>query len=175
MVKKCAEPLVIGAPFLEWTRTLTTFRHRLKRVISSVRTAGWRLMHMDVPRRRMGCHVDAEHVFVNTDTGADADFASLDYALLRKWDISPLPHDEGFVILSDNKVVKAQGNVDTELRIQGEARRRRFYILDGLVSDVVLGEETIDTMDVFNKYRDSFVDLPGHDEDSQFCLIRWKD
>lgn len=175
VVAKCAASLVIGDPFLRLTRTMDMFRHRLKRVKISEKT--WKLMHMDTPRRKISCHVDGEHVLGNADSGADADFASLKYAQLRGWDIQPLPDDKGFVTLADQQVVKVQGFVDANLLIQDEERQRRFCIIDGLICNVLLGDETIDVMEVFSKHQDSLVDLDldlsSTTVNNEFCVIRW--
>ncbi|KAH9908476.1 hypothetical protein F4778DRAFT_776773 [Xylariomycetidae sp. FL2044] len=173
VAQKCPEGLVFGDHFLRTvTETVTRFRHRLKKSVSSLKKV-WRLMHMERPRQKLHCHVDAEPVFANTDTGSDVDIVSLEYARHRDWDITRLPNDEGFVILSDGSLVKITGYVDANLRVAGKAKEKRFYVLKGLVTDVILGDDTLDELDVFNKHAESFVDLDDADAVEDFYMIEW--
>jgi hypothetical protein len=50
---------------------------------------------------------------------------------------------------------------------------RKFYVLDGLTSDVLLGNHTLEELDAFNAYRDELVDLEEYDELCDFHFIRW--
>ncbi|KAI0508639.1 hypothetical protein F5B22DRAFT_386203 [Xylaria bambusicola] len=156
------------------TETVTRFRHRLKKAVSDLARRTWRLMYMQRPRQKLECLVDSERVFANADTGSDIDLVSHEYAKFRGWDITRLPDDEGFVVLSDGTTAKVFGYVDADLRVQGHATgERRFYVLDGLVSDVILGDPTLDELDVFNAYVDSFVDLKDVSTAEDFYMIEW--
>ncbi|KAI1160101.1 hypothetical protein F5B18DRAFT_540887 [Nemania serpens] len=175
VVQNCPEGLVFGDHFLRIvTETVTKFRHRLTKAVSGLARRTWRLMHMQRPRQKLGCLVDSELVFANADTGSDVDLVSLEYARFRGWDITCLPVDEGFVILSDGTIAKVLGYVDADLRVGGIATgERRFYVLDGLVADIILGDATLDELDVFNVHVRSFVDLEEVDGIEDFYMIEW--
>ncbi|GAW12945.1 hypothetical protein ANO14919_023180 [Xylariales sp. No.14919] len=175
VIQNCPESLVFGDRFLRVvTETVTKFRHRLKKAISTLAKRTWRLMHMQYPRQKLECFIDSGRVLANADTGSDVDLVSFNYAKLRGWDVDPLPHDEGFVILSDGTIAKVFGHVDVDLFLRGTINKgKRFYVLDGLISDVVLGDTTVDELDVFNAHIDSFVDLGEVEEVEDFFMIEW--
>lgn len=129
-------------------------------------------MHMDMPRQRLGCFLDAEQAFAAVDSGSDIDVVSLDYANQREWQINPLSEDEGYVMLANNELVKLAGYVETTLGIQGGFMSKKLYVLDGLMCDVVLGDPTIEMLDLFNNFKDSFIDVDGF-EDTAFHMIQW--
>ncbi|KAI1170637.1 hypothetical protein F4777DRAFT_105571 [Nemania sp. FL0916] len=175
VMPNCPEGLVFGDHFLRTvTETITKFRHRLKKAISTLAKRTWRLLHMQYPRQKLECFINSSPVLANADTGSDVDLVSLNYAKLRGWDIDPLPYDEGFVILSDGTIAKVSGHVDVDLFLRGTNNEsKRFYVLDGLVSDVVLGDTTLDELDVFNEHIDLFVDLDELEEGEDFFIIEW--
>lgn len=98
---------------------------------------------------------------------------SLTSAKLREWEIVSLPEDEGYVLLANNELVKLAGYVETTLGIQGGCITRRLYVLDGLVCDVVLGDPTIETLDIFNKFQSSLVDTTAAEDMDLFHMIQW--
>ncbi|KAI1198777.1 hypothetical protein F5X97DRAFT_323046 [Nemania serpens] len=107
--------------------------------------------------------------FADADTGSDIDLVSLKYARSRKWYITPLPHDEGFVILADEEIVKLAGYVDADLSFLGEPVMKRFNVLEGLTSDVVLGDETLGALEAFARHQDLFVTMAVDDADDPFA------
>lgn len=174
VVQDCPEALVFGDNFLRvLTETLTKFRHRLKKAAVSGIKRMWRLLQMDMPQQKLECHIDSQLAFANMDTGSDVDLVSLEYAESRGWDISYLPSDEGYVMLSNGTMKKVTGYVDTWLNLGEDVSKRRFYVLEGLVSDVVLGDGTLEDLDVFNKYVDLFVDSDDQVKVDAFHMIEW--
>ena len=106
---------------------------------------------MDAPRRVLNCSVDSEPVLAHADTGSDVDLVSVDYANHRDWNVVPLPLDRGFVLLADRSLTKVTGYVETQFCIRGNTQQHRFYVLDGLVCDVLIGCATLKSMDAFNQ------------------------
>ncbi|KAK9781945.1 putative Peptidase A2 domain-containing protein [Seiridium cardinale] len=76
-------------------------------------------------------------------------------------------------MLANEDIVKLTGYVEASLSIGGKSVLRRFYVLDDLVNDVVLGDETLNESQVFTMHKDSFVDVLDHEEDKDFCMIEW--
>jgi hypothetical protein len=72
-------------------------------------------------------------------------------------------------------VVKVFGFVDVSLGLKGHVPRSRFYVLDWLVCDVLLdvllGDYTLENLDVFNKHVESFIDLEEANEVDDFYMI----
>lgn len=179
VVKQLPAPLVLGNKFLKMTEALTSLAHRLVRKSMSVyghHSLGprkfWRFMHMEMPRQKLGCFLDAEQAFAAVDSGSDIDVVSLDYVNQREWQIHPLSEDECYVMLANNELVKLAGHVETTLGIQGGCMSKKLYVLDGLMCDVVLGDPTIEMLDLFNNFKDSLIDVDGV-EDTAFHMIQW--
>jgi len=173
VLAKCAEPLVIGDRFLRATKIFTECQHRLKKVASTV-SRSWRLMYMDsIPRRRFRCAIDSEYAFADVDTGSEKNIVSLEYTQLRGWDIQALPPDQGYVELADGSIEKVCGFVDTSLSIRGQSALKRFYVLDGLRCDLILGDELVDEIDLYSCHESSFVDLQTTVQQAEFCAIKW--
>lgn len=180
VVKHLAAPLVLGNQFLRKTEALVSLSHLMVRKTISVISDKfdrlkkvWRFMHMDMPTQKLGCSLDAEPAFAALDSGSDIDVVSLVYAKFRKWRIKPLPEGEGYVLLANNELVKLSGYVETTLGIRGGCIRRRLYVLDGLVCDVVLGDPTIEALDIFNKFQSSLVDTTVAEDMDPFHMIQW--
>lgn len=150
VVGKCAASLVLGQPFLEKHQIFTRFRHLLKKVSLSA-SRMWRLMHMDIPCQKFMCSIDGESIPASIDTGSDKNFLSLNYVRCRGWKMKRLTPNRGYVELADGTVVKAKGYINKLIELGDTQYWERFYILDGLMSDVLLGDETIDRI---NFYRD---------------------
>jgi hypothetical protein len=175
VVKTCTAPLLMGDSFLRATETLTKFRHRLRRIVTSSMKKYWRLCYAGVPRRRLSCFVDSNSVQANADTGSDVDLVSRAYAFQRGWKIKKLRRGKGFVQLANKTLVKVSGYVKLRLSIDKSSKPKRkiFYVLDGLICDVLLGDATLEEFDVFNQYESSFVDVI-HDSEAHECHnINW--
>ncbi|KAG6365557.1 hypothetical protein INS49_007168 [Diaporthe citri] len=180
VVKQLAAPLVLGNQFLRKTEALVSLAHLMVRKTISVMgdkidrlRKVWMFMHMNLPTQKLGCSLGAEPAFAALDSGSDIDAISLTYAKLRKWRIKPLPEGEGYVLLANNELVKLSGYVETTLGIRGGCIRKRFYVLDGLVCDAVLGDPTIEALDIFNKFQSSLVDTTAAEDMDPFHMIQW--
>lgn len=180
VVKHLAAPLVLGNQFLQKTEALVSLAHLMVRKTLSVMSDKvdrlkkvWRFMHMNLPTQKLGCSLDAEPAFAALDSGSDIDVVSLTYAKFREWQIKKLPEGEGYVLLANNELVKLTGYVETTLGIRGGCIPRRLYVLDGLVCDVVLGDPTIETLDIFNKFQSSLVETTAVEDMDPFHMIQW--
>lgn len=162
-----------GEPFLRLTETPTKFRSRLKKVVTPLKQA-FRLMRMDPAHIKLDCEIDSERSLVTIDTRADVDLVSSIYAQTRGWDIKHLPECEGYVVLVDESIEKLAGYVDTSIRVGSVDSTVRFFILDNLVCDALLGCGTIDALDVFQQDENSLVAVEGLEDLAQFQLIEWR-
>lgn len=181
VVKELAAPLVMGSHFLRMTGALTSLAHLLVKKSMSVfhdplleLKKVWRFMHMNLPTQELACYLDDNIVFAALDSGSDIDVVSLDYARSRKWRIRPLPDDEGYVLLANNELVKLKGYVKTAFEIPGRRpRTKRFYVLDGLMCDAVLGDPTLEALDVFNTAGSSIIESSTSEDMNAFHMIQW--
>lgn len=175
---KLVEPLVVGRKFLESTETLTRFRHRLHKVFAS-RGSSLRILHMELPRWRINCTVNDRQVMANPDTGSDLDLVSLDYAQrcgLRIHRSEPDCQSVEFADLSQKKLagfVLVPFQFGSSPSSNAEQVSRQFHVLEGLTSDILVGNNTLEDFDAFNTYRSEMVDLEEYDYHIDFHLIRW--
>ncbi|KAK6854708.1 hypothetical protein PG990_008172 [Apiospora arundinis] len=179
ILEKCSEPMVIGKAFLDKFEVFTKLRHRLTKAtikltknLNGEWKRSWRLMRMDSANQKMSCFVDGQPALAIADSGADIDLVSLDYARMRKWRITPLSPDEEYITLANCDELKLTGYVETNMTIQDTYTTKRFYVLDGLNSDVLLGIGTIEDFHVF-ELKDVFVDIDGHGVNEGFLGIHW--
>jgi hypothetical protein len=172
VVKSLAAPLVLGNHFLQQTKVFTTFAHRMvKRTlwVASDKTDSLKrvrmFMHMSRPTQKLACSLDGAAISAALDTGADMDVVSLKYAISRNLEIKTLPEDQSYALLANNKLVKFEGYVEATLELQGKLVPKSFRVLDGHVHDVLLGDPTIESLDIFNEFQSSIIDTMA-DEDT---------
>lgn len=182
VLQRLPAPLVLGNQFLQETGGLARFTQLMARKTLSVVSDKidklrkvWMFMHMSLPTQKLGCFLDAEPAFAALDSGSDIDAVSLSYAKFREWKLESLPEDEGYVLLANNELVKLAGYVDTTLGIRGGCIPRRLYVLDGLFCDVVVGDPTIEALDIFNEFQSSLVDTASAEGMDLFCNIQCVD
>lgn len=178
VVETMAVPLVFGNGFLRSTRILTAYTHRLvKKTLSFVSGLGnkkmFTFMHMDSPRQKLPCKLDAELVFADVDSGSHLNFVSPDLVEHHGWEVLPLTNEEAWVMLADGEMVRLDGYLETTLGIQHGFTKERFYVLDGLTCGAVIGDSTIESLDLFNRFGGSLIDLDLVDERDNFHNIAW--
>ena len=173
VVKSCTVPLIMRGFFLRATENLTRFRHRLQERFMSSMKKFWRLCYTGVPRRRLSCPLDSCSVQANADTGSDVDLVSLEYARQRGWKVKKLERGKGFVQLANKTIVKVSGYVKVRLSIGGYSNRKIFFVLDGLICSALLGDATLEELDVFNKYESAFVDIVSNPRADGCHIISW--
>lgn len=178
VVETLAAPLVLGNQFLEMAGIFKTFAHHLvKKALEFVRGVGsktvYTFMHMGSPGQKLGCLLDAELVFADVDSGSHLNFVSPDLVKAQGLDVIPLLDEEAWVMLADGELVKLEGYVETTLGIGGGCIKERFYVLEGLSCDAVIGDPTIESLDIFNKFSNSLIDLDLPEERDNFYNIAW--
>ena len=165
--KTLVVPLIIGMSFLSATETLTKNKHRLK-FHSIPRGGPLQLYALNNPAQRIRCIADSKPILANADTGSELDLISAFYARKRGYLMSKLgPHDNK-VQFADGSESYLAGKVDLTIIVgnsgghlirgiqEGQRLRRTFYVLQGLTSDMLLGEELLDETNAFETYKDAF-------------------
>lgn len=136
--------LLVGRKFLESTETLTRFRHRLQKLILRAGIA-LRVLHLEAPKWRMNCTVDGRATLANPDTGSDLDLISLSYVRENGFRMEKLPSGREYIQFADGTEHWLKGVVSVPFAIgRGEdvGVSRKFNVLDGLTSEVLLGNQT---------------------------------
>jgi hypothetical protein len=172
----------MGRKFLERTDTLTQHQYRL--VDRPPRTGLCRVMHLTRPKPRMRCYIDSELVEANPDTGAEMELVSPDFVRRKGCAIDTPDPEHQEVQFVDGSTARTQGQVTLMFEAYGDAwkdtvptkaRYRKFYVLDGLTTDVLLGEDLLYDINAFTEHKTSFVDREGIDRSVELKGIVWLD
>ena len=163
--------LVLGSPFLKLSKTLTTFRHRIKSRLSSA-FHRIRLRLMGFEQQRLWGLLNDHPILAVPDTGSDVMLVSRKYAketgLAVDWDYAKL------------EVEYADGSTDWT---SGVARNVQwtvgdktilcdFHVLDSLNVDVVLSNDYLFDMDVFAEHQEHFLMMDCKEDMMRFYGIR---
>lgn len=178
-----AVPVIIGKKFLDVSETLTLYQNRLD-IDWTAPKNGFRVMHLSQPRQLMRCFVNGKLVHANPDTGSEVDLMSPIYACENMLNIQGLEEGEDRVQFADGRTAKLLGKTQVDLDIYDghygfptghKGHSRTFYILDGLTTEILLGEEALFDMQVFTDHADSFVYLDDGALPNPINLITWFD
>ena len=174
--ERLAAPVIIGREFLDHTQTFTVYTDRLK-VKSDREDNVLRVMHISRPSRRLQCTVNGNAVYANPDTGADMNLVSPFFA-------ENVGYGQWRRMRENRKVEFADGSTDSitssflaDFSIPGYDTSvqapTRFYVLGGLTSEVLVGEELLFNLDVFRRHSNSLIDVPEHCQQSRLNIIKW--
>ncbi|RYP09344.1 hypothetical protein DL765_008490 [Monosporascus sp. GIB2] len=177
-----ATPVVIGKDFLETTETLTKHHDRLKLSTQLSVPSSPRILHLNPPRKLLRCFLNAEEVYANADTGAEMNLASLKFASRRGFRIERPDPKHREVVLADGSRATVVGQFGARFdtfekpsknTIRPRSQWKTFYILDGLTTDVLLGEDILYEIAAFVEQANSFVDLKRVHPDFDLNLVVW--
>ena len=171
--KKLAGPgMIMGRAFLEATKTLSSFRHRLQARTSKLRMPMLREIssQTDESSTRLLCSINGHRTHVNPDTGSDLDVMSLRFAYESKYDIDTTIRKN--VQLGDGTIVETVGQVhNLSVSLGHISHYKTFDILPQLASDIILGETTLEELNAYTDYQDCFERLDFGLRDYEMCII----
>jgi hypothetical protein len=183
VIENLAVPVIMGKKFLDNSKTLTSYQHRLEVIYTMVKRT-FRLLHLDRPRQLMRCYVNGSLVHANADTGAEMDIMSPSFALSNSLNIETLDEWERRVELADGSTAELSGKVRVSFDAydvcsssptKSKRHVRTFYLMEGLTSDVLLGEDALYDINAFTEHSDSFFESSDCDECPELNLITWFD
>lgn len=165
MFKKLAVPIIMGMEFLEKTKTLSKHRDRLVEEIVPI-LQNFRVQAVGQQKKSLVCRLDSHVGCANLDTGSDLYLVSYQYAKTR---FSIEPAKEA-VMFADGSIDHTCGVLRTSFTVghvpdnsefvaRGKTLLLKFYVLDGLTSDILVGQDTLETLNVFAEHATSFI--PG--------------
>ena len=182
--KALIAPIIMGMAFLDATETLTKYKHRLQSSMVP-RTGPLQLYGIDNPVQRIQCLADLRKTLANADTGSEIDLISLAYARRRGYYLDAVDFGDNRVQLADGSVAFLVGKVNISI-IFGDVDnefyawkfphteiQRTFYVLEGLTSDMVLGEEFLDETNAFETYRTALTFQESEDIYCHLDTIIW--
>ena len=182
--KALIAPIIMGMAFLDATETLTKYKHRLQSSMVP-HTGPLQLYGIDNPVQRIQCLADLRKVLANADTGSEIDLISLAYARRRGYRLEAVDFGDNRVQLADGSVAFLVGkvnififvgDVDSEFytwEFLHNEIQRTFYVLKGLTSDMVLGEEFLDDTNAFETYRTALTFQESEDIYCHLDTIIW--
>lgn len=166
----CINDLVLGRTFLGVTKTLTTFRDRIKRII---RPKTHRLKLIGTEKQRILGSFNNQATAALADTGSDLMLVSSKYVKRHGLTVNSGNGYCSEVELADGTTTYTTGVVrNATWRIGDDAMRCDFHVLDDLIVDVILSKDYIFERNIFAEHAESFIDIDLIDEASRLCGIR---
>ena len=166
---------IMGMPFLDETQTLVKYQYRFQpRIIPMYRPI--QLNSLNSPRRRLYCLIDSQPELANADTGSDLDLMSLGYVLKRGFYMTAVGVSSSTIQFADRSTAELEGKVSVFIVLGhpgGLGTFTTFHVLDGLTSDIILGEEFLDKTTAFQTYRDAFSIIDCDDDAAEVNGIIW--
>lgn len=168
-------PLIMGMAFLEETETLTRNKHRLELRYFPLRST-LSCASIDNPKRRLQCSTtpSTRSRFSNggiftmavADTGSEVDLVSQDYCQHYKLPTTKIGKRLK-VQFADGSTASLFEKVELEVALGQDIRtvpririvpRHTFYVLDGLICDLLFGESFFSRVDnLLQAYSETFV------------------
>ncbi|KAH6994572.1 hypothetical protein EDB82DRAFT_197763 [Fusarium venenatum] len=187
VLEPLATSIVIGRKFLNKTSTLTThlnrFVHSPRPFWNALSTS--RILHLKAPSRTLQCSINSTLVGANVDTRAEMNLASPEFAARSGVRIKPADQQHQFVQLADGSITSIIGSFRARFNpfdkpsnktLRLGPRMQKFYILDGLTSDVLLGRQLLLEMYAFvNQVNQSntFFDMKRPSLHDDLNVIAW--
>lgn len=173
-----AVPLIMGVDFLQQTETLSKHRDRLvEQVVPAMQSL--RVNSVGRPKRSLVCRLDTYVGCATVDTGSDLDLVSLAFAKARAYKI-----ERGYeqIEFADRSVGFTSGVIKTSLAVgnvndlgfhpRGEPIELELHVLEDLNADILVGQDTVDVLDVFNLHSESLIPSMSRLGESDINIIR---
>lgn len=174
--RKLASPLIMGSDFLEKTKTLSTFTHRLEDqtphagIIPMINLIG----STQQPKRRLAAYIDDRRTFLNADSGSHLDLMSPKYVKTHGYRIDRRSICRKRVRLADTTVAETIGRVSATLSMDdGSSYSKTFDVLPNLSSDVLLGELSLEEIRAFSVHQSSFVDVFAGERHLELSVVSY--
>lgn len=161
VLEKCIHPLVLGSHFLQVTQTLTKHTSRIHKVFSNILSLNF-LGELECEQYLLGGYLNCQAADIVPDTGSDIMVMSLTFAKRLGLLIHDGPQHRTKVQLIDGSEVCTIGKVrgvkwQYQKWIDWSSHRLRkfgheFHIIRHLPVDVIVGNEFIDEVGLFQNH-----------------------
>jgi hypothetical protein len=175
--KDLTSRLIMGERFLTRTETLNKHRDRLHPK-ERVPAGPLQVCAFNNPRKRLRCVVESKSILANADTGSEVDLISLAYVCKRSLKIHPIHPDDSTIQFADGSTAILWGAVEVTITLRSwntpvSRMKRVLYILSGLTSDVLFGQEFLNETGAFETYDAAFTFQQYEDKYSEINTITW--
>ncbi|KAJ4335421.1 hypothetical protein N0V95_008900 [Ascochyta clinopodiicola] len=165
ILASAAEKVILGASFLEQTKIMLQHKSWLVEVPRPAFKA-FSVCSVGFSRKHLLCDINHEAVFALPDSGSEVDLVSVAFAANCGLDIHPC---EEAIQLADGSITISHGffrttvSIGTDFDLQGAPRSKLvavpdFLILEELVHDVIIGDQTLKELRVFNETQHALIE-----------------
>lgn len=171
---KAAMPIIMCLDFLKQTKTMTEHRDRLVRVERPAYQA-LSVCSVGKPRLLLRCELDSKAARATPDTGSEINLMSPSFAYICGLDVYP---GEEMIELADGSISVTTGFVRAEVSVHVPklypdspfevCDTIDFFLLDGLIHDLIVGEEALAELTVFSECQHALIAAP---HDSKFLEV----
>ena len=159
--------VVLGRPFLDLTKTLTEFKHRVTRTLRHISSP--RICYVSGSHQGIDGYLNGEAVNALPDTGSNILVMSTKYARSRGFYIRKSQRYRIEVTFADGSRAVTRGIVKGVAWQFGsspeETYCRNVFVLDDLQCDFILSYEFLEETNAFARYKDSIVEVESDDAD----------
>lgn len=176
-----AVPVIMGMNFLERTKTFSKFTDRLIDEPFATDSGSIKLNSVGAALKNLVCQMDEVTALASIDSGSDLDFISEEYAKLRGFYVKDACH---YVKFADSSIGYVSGftrvsfvvgcvEIDGEIFSEtSEILDLDFFVLSDLSADVLIGQDTIVELNVFQNHKESIISSSARGEPSAVNIIR---
>lgn len=159
---RAASPIIMGLGFLEETKTMTEHRNRLV-LVPRPNLQALSVCSLNRPRQLLSCELNYKPMLVTLDSGSDIDVISSKLAQERNFMVHP---EEHVFEQADGSLAVSPGFVRLSLSIAKPRHHKSikpthteadFFVLEGLIHDALVGEDSQMELDVFGQHQHAIV------------------
>ena len=174
VLPRLATQLIMGLQFLRDTKTMSHFTHRLEdqspctppapmvKLISATQQA----------KRRLVAFIDDRQTYINADSGSHLDLMSAAYVKKYGYKLDRRRECRKRLLLADTTPAETIGQVKAKLTLHdGSTYFRMFDVLPGLMSEVLIGEDTLAELNIFTEHESSFMDVWGGERHFELSIL----
>ena len=162
VLPKLASPLIMGSQFLRDTKTMSHFTHRLEDQLPCTPIAPMvnLISSTQQAKRRLVAFIDDRQTYINADSGSHINLMSSAYRKKYGYKLDRRIECRKRVQLADATAAETIGQVEAELTLNdGSTYLKSFDVLPGLMSEVLIGEDTLAELKIFTEHESSFIDV----------------
>ena len=174
VLPKLASPLIMGSQFLRDTKTMSHFTHRLEDQPSCTPIAPMvnLISSTQQAKRRLVAFIDDRQTYINADSGSHLDLMSSAYIKKYGYKLDRRRECRKRIRLADDTTAETIGQVKAELTLHdGSTYLKTFDVLPGLMSEVLIGEDTLAELKIFTEHESSFMDVFAGDRHFELSIL----